>query len=421
MLRLYYLASAFYLLQATQALGILDRLAYGEWAGKTGDKLTQGLNLLFNLTSLVLFHWGFRRTRRIGAGSVLVLAVVGFLLLSSLWSVDPQTTMLRSILYLFAAVGAIGIAGTLEVGEFMDVLCLTCAFSAAASILLLAISPDTALLLVGNASGDFSVDFRGIFSHKNILGQAMMAGALASLHNIRVSGRRRPRDAVMLILFTIVALLSKSATSFMVIFAFCSLDGIIAIYHKGGAARIMAIFATVFLVPVMAFGTLFPDSFLEMIGKDPTLTGRTELWAYVLADIAKKPLLGWGYSAFWSPNDPAAVEISTILKWYVPQAHNGLLEMLLNVGIVGTAFFIFLWARNVWLALRCLRTPEKALAISSFFSCGGIFLLGISETVLMEPFQIATSVFFITGLMCERAVRTAPRRRFPTALGDTQE
>jgi exopolysaccharide production protein ExoQ len=407
-LRGYYLASTFYLMQVAEAFSILDVLAYGAWEGKPGDKITQGLNLLFNFTSLVLFRWGFSRTRRIGVGGNLALAVTGFLLLSALWSFAPEATVRRGIIYLFAVVGAIGVAGTLDVDEFMEVLGLSCAFSGAASLLLLAISPGNAVDLRG--------DFHGIFPHKNVLGQAMTAGALASLHAIRV-GRKRASSAVMLILFIVVALLSKSATSFMIIFAFCGSDGIIAIFRKGGAARVMAIGATVILLPAVAFAALFPDSLLQLIGKDPTLTGRTELWAYVLADIAKKPLLGWGYAGFWQPSNPAQVEISMIVKWYVPQAHNGLLEMLLDVGTIGTALFIFLWARNVWLALQCLRTPEKALAISSFFSCAGIFLVGISESVLMEPLQIATSLFFITGLMCERAVRAAATYREGNAMG----
>ena len=213
----------------------------------------------------------------------------------------------------------------------------------------------------------------------------------------------------MLILFIAVALLSKSSTSTMTILAFCSSEGIVMLLRKGGAARVTAIVAAVVLLPFVLYTALFPDFLLQMIGKDPTLTGRTDLWALVVDDIAKRPLLGWGYSAFWSPNSPAAVEISTALMWYVPQAHNGLLEILLNIGIVGAALFIFLWARTVRLALQCLHTQEKALAISTLYSCGGILLLGITESVLIEPAQISTSVFFITGLMCEVAVKTARR------------
>jgi O-antigen ligase len=244
----------------------------------------------------------------------------------------------------------------------------------------------------------------------------MAAGAIASLHGMRSGGRGRMPHLVMLALFIIMGALSKSTTSLMVIFVFCGADIVIRLFRKGGAARTMAMVAVVFLVPTALFFAMFPDSLLELIGKDPTLTGRTELWAYVMADIGKKPFLGWGYSAFWSPNDPAAVEISTILMWYVPQAHNGLLEMLLNVGMIGSALFIFMWGRNIRLALRCLRSGQQAVAISALYACGGIFLFGISETVLMEPLQIGTTLFFVMGFMCEKAMRAARRKPFRTAF-----
>ena len=415
MFRWYRLASTFFLLLAMEAFSVFDRVIYGEWEGKSGDRITEGLNLLLIFTSLVLLSRGFRRTRWIGTGGILGLAAAGLLLLSALWSIDPQTTMRRGVLYLFVVVGAIGVSSNMDGDEFIGVLGLACGISAVASILLPAISSGDALM------GDS--DFRGIFSHKNVLGQVMAVGALASLHGIRVGGRKRLRNVVMLALFTIVALAAQSATSFMTIFAFCGAEVIITLFRKGAAARVMAIGAVALMVPVVVVATAFPDSLLELIGRDPTLTGRTDLWAYVLTDIAQKPLLGWGYAAFWSPNDPAALEISNVLKWYVPQAHNGVLEMLLNIGLVGTAFFIFLWARNVWLALRCLRTPQKGLAISSLLSFGGILLVGISETVLTNPLQVFTPLFFITGLMCERAVQAARPRRYlaasPYRISDT--
>ena len=169
------------------------------------------------------------------------------------------------------------------------------------------------------------------------------------------------------------------------------------------------------LVPILVVVAVDPGPILEMIGKDPTLTGRTDLWTYVINDISLKPLLGWGYYGFWSPNNPAAIEISAALRWFVTQAHNGLLEMLLNVGVVGTAIFIFLFVRNVILAFRCLRTSAKALAISTIIVCVGILTIGVSETVLLAATQPWTSMFFITGLMCEQAVRAAKLRQYRIA------
>jgi O-antigen ligase len=175
------------------------------------------------------------------------------------------------------------------------------------------------------------------------------------------------------------------------------------------------VFLIMFLVPTTVIVALNPDLLLGIIGKDPTLTGRTDVWSYVLDDIQKRPILGWGFCAFWSSNNPAALEIWTALRWVVPHAHNALLEMLLEVGIVGAAFFLFLWARNIALALRCMNTSAKELAISSLLCCIGVFVQGITEPVLIEP-NIWMIVFFITGLLCEKAVRAPRRQQYPAIL-----
>jgi hypothetical protein len=58
-----------------------------------------------------------------------------------------------------------------------------------------------------------------------------------------------------------------------------------------------------------------------------------------------------------------------------------------------------------WLAAD--GSDAKDFAVSSLLCCGGIVLMGISEQVLVDPSQVLVSVFFITGLMCERTVRRA--------------
>src|ERR1700730_3584040 len=173
MSRWYYWVSGFFLLNAMAALSFVDRLVYGTWENKPGDKITQSLNLLLILASLALFVRGYYNKKTIGAGGVLALAVVAFLFLSASWSSDAATTVRQSILYLFAVLGAIGIAGTLDADEYMDLLRRTCFLSAVASLALVVLSPSTAF------SRDFG-DFQGIFPHKNTLGQVMAIGALAS-------------------------------------------------------------------------------------------------------------------------------------------------------------------------------------------------------------------------------------------------
>jgi exopolysaccharide production protein ExoQ len=405
MSRGYYWISGFFLLAAMQAFGFIDRLVYGEWVGKPGDKITQSLNLLLILASLALFARRFRGKGSIGIGGILAIAAAAFLLLTAFWSFDPSSTVREAVVYLFVVLGAMGIAGNLSADEYMDLLSLTCFLSAIASLVLLVVSPSIAL------SVD-STDFQGIFAHKNFLGQVMVTGALASLHAMRAGRGWRPRHIFMLFVFAGMALASKSATSWLTIFAFCCVDAMIAVCRRGGVALLLGIFFAIVFVPMLIFVAADPDPVLEIIGKDPSLTGRTEIWAFAINEISLKPLLGWGYFAFWSVNNPAAMAFSDVEQWFVPQAHNGLLEMLLNIGAVGTAIFVLLLVRNVVLAFRCLGTPAKALAISTLLCCAGIMLVGVSEAVLLVPTQPSTSVFFITGLMCEQALRSARGRRY---------
>jgi O-antigen ligase len=104
------------------------------------------------------------------------------------------------------------------------------------------------------------------------------------------------------------------------------------------------------------------------------------------------------------------LEISDLLHWFAPEAHNGMLEILLNVGFIGAAYIVFLWARTVFVAVRCMKISDQTVAISCLLSCAGILLVGISETVLIDPFEASTSLFFIVGFFCEKALR-APRLR----------
>jgi len=81
-----------------------------------------------------------------------------------------------------------------------------------------------------------------------------------------------------------------------------------------------------------------------MVGRDATMTGRTEVWTLSLSSIAERPVLGYGYSAFWNGSEEAA-RIRQLVGWDVPHAHNAFIDVTLELGIVG--FLIFVAAYSV--------------------------------------------------------------------------
>jgi exopolysaccharide production protein ExoQ len=92
-----------------------------------------------------------------------------------------------------------------------------------------------------------------------------------------------------------------------------------------------------------------------------------------------------------------------------------MLEFLLDIGVVGTGFFLFLWIRNLVMAVKCINGPAKELGVSSLLFLMGILLIGVSERVLLTVDGL-TVQFFLLGFMCEKKLWLARQARSGVAL-----
>ncbi|MGE0023285.1 MAG: O-antigen ligase family protein, partial [Hyphomicrobium sp.] len=75
----------------------------------------------------------------------------------------------------------------------------------------------------------------------------------------------------------------------------------------------------------------------SLIGRDASLTNRTEVWELV-GQFSGNPIVGVGFMSFWSGE--RIDEIWRQLGVQINQAHNGYIEQYLNLGIVGVGFII---------------------------------------------------------------------------------
>jgi O-antigen ligase len=92
---------------------------------------------------------------------------------------------------------------------------------------------------------------------------------------------------------------------------------------------------------------------IQLLGKDPTLTDRTLLWADLLK-VKINPLFGAGFESFWLGERLRDFAAS---RWWAPnQAHNGYLETYLNLGLVGLLLLIGLLIATFWKGRRELLT-----------------------------------------------------------------
>jgi O-antigen ligase len=152
---------------------------------------------------------------------------------------------------------------------------------------------------------------------------------------------------------------------------------------------------------IFASGTLFvllltasvdlDDSMLDVVslgrqqesGEVSSLTGRIPIWRELLRHIAQRPLLGYGYGAFWTGE--RVYELSAILNWEFNHAHSVYLETMLNLGGVGLA---------LGLLMTVVAIHRAALAARQTFDPGFVFTLawlgfavlhGVLESAFVQP------------------------------------
>ena len=108
---------------------------------------------------------------------------------------------------------------------------------------------------------------------------------------------------------------------------------------------------------IIALGSITPlvggstvTGFTSALGRDATLTGRTDIWTSLLPDVMRQPFLGYGFSGFWNPK--------RAIEHLIGEAHNGYLDVWLQLGLVGlclTTFFL----------LSCVTKACRTLEINS--------------------------------------------------------
>jgi O-antigen ligase len=160
--------------------------------------------------------------------------------------------------------------------------------------------------------------------------------ALAVILEFALEEQVSLKHGVSVGLFGYALVMSASATSIITCLAILMpLVLCRKLWHKGpSAVAASALGALVFCVA--AFG--FAGEIFEALGRDFTLTGRTALWTFLCDYAAAHPVLGYGYATFWTGAITNSVE--SRLGWSPGQAHNGYLDLVLQLGLVGAASFL---------------------------------------------------------------------------------
>jgi O-antigen ligase len=322
------------------------------------------------------------------ANNLLLLGLVGLTAVSVTWSIDPDTTLRRSFALIMSTLFGFWMASRWTWREM--ILLIASAFG------LIAVSSTFMALAVPSIGIDHAVHagaWKGVFWEKNTLGGMMALGAVSAYAALRADPGRRWIWGGMAVLCTALVLLSTSKTALLSwTLGTGGAIGIAACRQGFGfAATVLFVGITGAILLAMALA-IAPVEFLELLGRDATLTGRTDIWAILTEEVWKRPWTGYGYRAFWSVDDGPVFWVRQGTSWPVPTAHNGLLEIALALGIPGVVLMLTVYLRSMMRAIGTIfsQRPETYWVLAQFAIMG---LASISESNLMNQNSLSWILF----------------------------
>lgn len=249
-------------------------------------------------------------------------------------------------------------------------------------------------VLIPDAKDPTFNTWRGLHATKNNLGQyaAILIIFFSYQYINSISWLNKLYNIFFLLLSFILLLGSFSMTNIVLIVVFVifllllNLKKVFNILGIGYNFIILLI--SVYTIIISSTLILFPEIsiiFFDITGKDPTLTGRTDIWLLLLTQNSNNLITGVGFQSFWIPEKLS--KLILFQYWLPNQSHNGYLDIILEIGIVGLIVFLLM----IYSFIKNAKTNNNYIWIIIVFYT---LLLNLSESTLIRPHHFTNVMFY---------------------------
>ncbi|WP_337866674.1 O-antigen ligase family protein [Ignavibacterium sp.] len=207
--------------------------------------------------------------------------------------------------------------------------------------------------------------WRGFNGTKNTLGQiGVILSVLTLIIYINEFNRVKKNIAVIFFLLSIIIVIGTfSSTSYIALFIFLSGTSLywfkIKVFGRLGVHNSLLVYTftsgLLILIIVMIFVPEFTNLIQSIFGKSETFYDRGKLWAVMLWHITEHPIIGCGFQAFWTLENPKLLLLYQTFVWLPNQAHNGYLDVLNEIGVIGLVLFLIMVFKNIFRSFKYQR------------------------------------------------------------------
>lgn len=345
---------------------------------------------------------GVLRQRRAVPVSMSLAVFVALVFASVLWSTDASLTLKR----------AVGLLGTVLVGVFLAQRLRPVDALHALRRAMVVIAASSLLLFLsgsGAALDEVHGTLRGVVATKNALGRDMALGVLACVGALLVD-RSAWRSIVASAPFLLAALALTDSTAGLALAVLALVGGAIAVFAGRTTGRVLLAGVAVMLAGLtsITIPTTTTEQLASAVGEDTTLTGRDAIWAESVDAMRDDLAVGRGYGVFWEGTSDAE-RIRARLGWDVPHAHNGLLDVGLDLGLLGVAVAVAVLLALLVHGVRDLRARRRSAAALRLSVAGVLLISNTVESGILQQNGLLT-LLLVVALSC--------RERLPVALPD---
>ncbi|MFT4111480.1 O-antigen ligase family protein [Silvibacterium sp.] len=328
---------------------------------------------------------------------------------SAAWSQDPKRSFVFAVQTMILTAFSIYLAVRLKPKQQMQFFIFVGLVVTLFSFAIAAVLPRA-----GIDHKNAMIGVEGIFPHKNVCSVVMISFMLPAFF-YKFPGKLGNMKRIAYLAITgLLVLATTSRTGWLVLLCCiaCAIT-LRAMRHMTPLQKLLVSFLLVGLIALIIWiATVYFRQIVVAMGKDPSMSGRTQIWKAVFLSIFKRPMLGYGYDAFWMGFKGESMHLALASGFPgLGNAENGILELWLEVGFVGVLLqFIALGmaSRSAMRSLKADTPPHVLWYMSMLF----ITLLAIVDgDKFMLPHSIEWVMFVMAGVGLAEHVRTNGRRQ----------
>jgi O-antigen ligase len=337
---------------------------------------------------------------------VLIVILAG---LSAFWSDEPATTARRALGLLGSSVLALFFVCRLGLKGIVETVGLAVAIAAALSLPLIMFAPDIGIMVPGG-------EWQGYFVHKNGLGLTMVFGALSAATLLEGSrGAYRAALFAALVLFGVLLIGSRHTAGMVLAVVLAGFFFLLLRMRaeRSGRPALLAAGALSAVIIMSLVSGFDAGEALNLLGKDASLSGRTDVWSAATEAINERPVLGYGYSEFSNSNGDLE-RYREEAGWDAYSAHNGFLQVAVELGAVGEAILIAVLVLCVVRSWRTFWRGNDRLSMWPLLAALCVIFANLTEATFATYHEVSWIIFVSAFLLATDACQ---RRRAAERLG----